>query len=82
MTTPTYQQLIIEGMKGSPSEVLAEITDFVILLCANGFLQPQAFEEDLQSTLLREELRPLSRDEEATCRTGIRPGYDQLSPRE
>jgi len=80
MTTPTYQQLIIEGMKGFPSEVLAEITDFVYFV-RKRLLQPQAFEEDLQSTLLREELRQLSRDEEAHVEQEF-AGYDQLSPRE
>ena len=64
MTTPTYQQLILEGMKGLPPEVLAEITDFVYFV-RKRILQPQAFEEEIQHTLLREELRQLSRDEEA-----------------
>jgi len=45
MTTPTYQQLIIEGMKELPPEVLAEITDFVYFV-RKRLLQPQAFEEE------------------------------------
>jgi hypothetical protein len=79
MTTPTYQQLIIEGIKGLPPEVLAEITDFVYFV-RKRLLQPHAFEE-IQSTLLREELRQLSRDEEAHVEQEF-AGYDQLYPRE
>jgi hypothetical protein len=63
MTTLSYQQLIIEGIKGLPSEALAEIVDFIYFLRKRA-LQPQAFEEELQSALLNVELRQLSRDEE------------------
>jgi len=80
MTTPTYQQLIIEGIKGLPPEVLAEITDFVYFV-RKRLLQPQAFEEELQSILLHEELRQLSRDEEAHVEQEF-AGCDQLYPRE
>ena len=80
MTTPTYQQLIIEGMKGLPPEVLAEIADFVYFV-RKRVLQPQAFEEEIQNTLLREELRQLSRDEEAHVEQEF-TGYDQRYPRE
>ena len=80
MTTPTYQQLIIEGIKGLPPEVLAEITDFVYFV-RKRILQLQAFEEEIQNTLLREELRQLSRDEEAHAEQEF-AGYDQLYPRE
>ena len=80
MTAPAYQQLIIEGLKGLPPEVLAEITDFVYFV-RKRLLQPQAFEEEMQNTLLHEELRQLSRDEEAHIEQEF-AGYDQLYPRE
>ena len=41
MTTQTYQQLIIEGIKGLPLEVLAEIADFIYFVRKRA-LQPQA----------------------------------------
>ena len=79
MTTPTYQQLILEGIKGLPPEVLAEITDFVYFV-RKRLLQPHAFAEEIQNTLRREELRQLSRNEEAHVEQEF-AGYDQLCPR-
>ena len=67
-----------QAFKGLPPEVLAEITDFVYFV-RKRLLQPQAFEEEIQSTLLREELRQLSRDEEAHVEQEF-AGYDQLYP--
>jgi hypothetical protein len=64
MTEHTYQQLIIEGLQGLPSETLAEITDFVYFVRQRA-LQPQSFAEELQNVSIRMELRQLSRDEEA-----------------
>jgi hypothetical protein len=80
MTIQTYQQLIIEGIRGLPPEILAEIADFIYFVRKRA-LQPQAFEEDLQNALLRFELRQLSRDEEAHLEKEFE-GYDQLYPRE
>jgi hypothetical protein len=78
MTIQTYQQLIIEGIRGLPPEILAEIADFIYFVRKRA-LQPQAFEEDLQNALLRFELRQLSRDEEAHLEKEFE-GYDQLYP--
>jgi hypothetical protein len=64
MTTQTYHHLIIEGIDGLPPDILAEIVDFIYFV-RKRVLQPQAFEEEIQNTLLREELRQLSRDEVA-----------------
>lgn len=80
MTMPTYQQLIIEGIKGLPPEVLAEITDFIYFV-RTRVLQPQAFAEEIQSILLRADLRQLSRDEEAHLEQEF-AGHDQLYPRD
>ncbi len=62
MMTQNYQQLIIEGIKGLPPEALAEIADFIFFLRKRTF-QPQAFEEEMQHSLLNTELHQLSRDE-------------------
>ena len=80
MTAQTYQQHIIEGIKGLPPERLAEIVDFIYFVRRRE-LQPQAFEEELRQTLLGEELRQLSRDEQAHLEKEFE-GYDQLYPRE
>ncbi|MDI6735268.1 MAG: hypothetical protein QME42_03580 [bacterium] len=63
MTKQTYRHLIIEGIKGLPVEPLVEIVDYIYFVRKRA-LQPQAFEEELQNTLLNAELRQLSRDEE------------------
>lgn len=80
MTIQDYQQLIIEGIKGLPQEMLAEIADFVYFV-RRRTLQPQAFEEELRNALLRVELKQLSRDEEAHLEKEFE-GYDQLYPSE
>ena len=64
MMTQNYQQLIIEGIKGLPPETLAEIADFIFFV-RKRTLQPQAFEEEIQHSLLNAELSQLSRDEVA-----------------
>lgn len=64
MTIPDYQRLIIEGIKGLPPEVLAEIADFVYFV-RERTLDPRAFEEELYQALLRGELKQLSRDQQA-----------------
>jgi hypothetical protein len=80
MTAQTYQQLIIEGIKGLPPEILAEIADFIYFVRKRA-VQPQAFEEELENARLRVELRQLSRDEETHSEKEFE-GYDQLHPRE
>jgi len=80
MTTQSYQQLILEGIKGLPPEILAEIADFIYFVRKRA-VQPQVFEEELQNALMRVELRQLSRDEEAHLEKEFE-GYDQLYPRE
>jgi hypothetical protein len=79
MTTQTYQQLILEGIKGLPLDLLAEIADFVYFVRQRA-LQPQVFEEERQAALLRADLRQLSRDEEAHVEQEF-ADYDQRYPR-
>ena len=80
MMTQTYQQLIIEGVKDLPLETLAEIVDFIYFL-RKRVLQPEIFEEELQSTLLNFELRQLSRNEEAHLEKEFEE-YDKRYPHE
>jgi len=78
MTTQTYQQLIIEGIKGLPPEILAEIADFIFFV-RKRVIQPEAFEDELQNVLLRLELKQLSHEEEAHLEKEFED-YDRLYP--
>jgi hypothetical protein len=72
-----HQLINSSSSKGLPLEVLAEITDFVYFV-RKRLVQPQAFEEEIRSTLLREELRHLRRDEEVHVEQKF-ANYDQLT---
>ena len=80
MTEQAYTQLIIQGLKGLPHEILAEIADFIYFLRKRA-QQPHAFEEELRNALCGEELRQLSRNEEAHLEQEF-ADYDQRYPRE
>jgi hypothetical protein len=80
MTTQTYQQLIIEGIKGLPPEILAEVVDFILFM-RKRVMQPEAFEKELQNALFRLELKQLNHDEEAHLEKEFED-YDQLYPLE
>ncbi|MCZ6680283.1 MAG: hypothetical protein O7E52_23885 [Candidatus Poribacteria bacterium] len=79
MITPNYQQLIIERIKGLPSETLAEIADFIYFLRKRQF-QPLAFEAEMQGMVLNTELRELSHAEETHLDKEFE-GYDKRYPR-
>ena len=79
MTTQTYEQLIMEGIKGLSPKVLAEIADFVYFLRRRA-LEPKAFQEELKNALLRLELKRLSRREEAHLDEEFK-GHAQRHPR-
>lgn len=51
---PSYEQLIMEGMKDLPQELLAEIADFVYFV-RKRFTHPQTFADELETTLLETE---------------------------
>ena len=55
---PAYEQLIIEGIKGLPQDVLAEIAHFVFFM-RKRITHPQSFEAELQTVLLEEDLTHL-----------------------
>ena len=80
MTEQIYQQLIVRGIRGLPAETLAEIADFVYFL-RKRIQQPDIFAEELRSALLGEELKQLSRDEEAHLEQEF-ADYEQRYPRE
>ena len=80
MVAKAYEQLILEGVRGLPTEALAEILDFVYLV-RKRILQPQVYENEIQGLLLRAEIKQLSRDEQAHLEKEFE-GYEQHYPRE
>lgn len=80
MAKETYQELILEGIKGLSPEALAEIIDFIYFVRKRA-LQPQSFEEELKDILIKAELKQLSRDEEAHLEKEFEQ-YDKLYPHE
>ncbi|MCP5050960.1 MAG: hypothetical protein GY940_27600 [bacterium] len=80
MTAQTYQKLISDGIKGLPTDTLAEIVDFIFFLRKRA-LQPEIFEEEMQISLLHSELKQLSEFEEAHLEKEFE-NYDKLYPRE
>ncbi|MGE5343101.1 MAG: hypothetical protein ACM3SY_16630 [Candidatus Omnitrophota bacterium] len=80
MTTEAYQDLINEGIKGLPPKALSEIVDFVFFL-RKRTLNPELFEEEIQSTILDAELRQMSREEEDHLEKEFE-NYDRLYPQQ
>ena len=80
MSTQTYEQLIINGIRGLPPEVLAEIADYVYFL-RKRIVDPEAFEAERKSVLLNAELKQLSIREVAHLESEIE-GYERRYPRE
>ena len=80
MSTQTYEQLIINGIRGLPPEMLAEIADFVYFL-RKRIIDPEAFEAERKSVLLNIELKQLSIREVSHLESEIE-GYERRYPRE
>jgi len=80
MDVQSYEELIIRGIKGLPPETLVEIADF-IYFARQRALHPQVFVEERQLALLGQELKQLSRDEEAHLEQEF-ADYEQRYPRE
>ena len=80
MTTETYQQAILRGLQGLPSEALAEVTDFVYFL-RKRLLRPEEFDEDMRALTLRGHLTALSEDEESHLGEEFED-YERLYPKE
>lgn len=52
MTTQTYRQLILEGIRDLPADALAEIVDFVLFLRKRTF-DREAFDREMQSVFFK-----------------------------
>jgi hypothetical protein len=80
MTAQGYQELIMEGVKGLPTDILAEVADFVYFVRKRA-LQPPMLDDELRIAVLRAELKQFSREEIAHLE-GEFANYEQLYPRE
>ncbi len=80
MTENLLEQVIMEGIKGLPSECLEEIADFVVFLRKKK-LDPHAFHEDLQGLGLNLQLKILSREEDLHLEKEF-ADYEQRFPRD
>jgi hypothetical protein len=79
-TEETYRQMISEGIQGLPSEVLAEIADFVYFVRRRA-LEPEEFADELRNILLRQQVKELSRHEQLHLEEELED-YDRRYPRE
>ncbi len=75
-----YQQMVVDGIKGLPPEMLAEIVDFIYFVRKRTF-EPMAFSEDLRSLMLNSDLRKLD-EKEANHLEKEFESYDERYPRE
>lgn len=80
MNAYAYQELITEGIKDLPTELLREVADFVYLL-RKRMQDPKAFAEEQRNFLLAAELTQLSRDEERHLEEEF-ADYEQRFPRQ
>ncbi len=62
MNTPSYEQLIVSGIKDLPPDALREIADFVYFLRRRA-VDPQSFEEDQFRTLIEQDLSKFNENE-------------------
>ena len=79
MEAQVYQQMIAEGIKTLPPELLSEVADFVYLL-RKRVQDPQAFAAEQRDFLLSAELIQLSRDETRHLEEEF-ADYERLYPR-
>lgn len=75
-----HQQMIMEGIKGLPSEILSEILDFICFMRKKA-LYPQEFEKSLEMEISRQELKTLSQQEQEHLEKEFEK-YDQIYPKE
>lgn len=75
-----YHQMVVDGIKGLPPEMLAEIVDFIYFVRKRKF-EPMAFSEDLRTLMLHADLRRLSEKENEHLEKEFE-GYDERYPRE
>ncbi len=80
MDTYTYEQLITEGIKGLPAELLREVADLVYLL-RRRLQDPDRFAEEQHAFLLAAQLTQLGRDEQRHLEEEFAE-YEQRFPRQ
>lgn len=78
MTAQNYKQLIMEGINDLPQEMLAEIADFVYFVRKRA-VQPDLFEEELKTALLKVDLQQLRQIELSHLEEEFKD-YDQRFP--
>lgn len=79
MTAQTYEQLILDAIKGLPPAKLDEIVDFIFFLRKRE-AQTRDFDDELREAFLRAELKQLNRDEELHLEQEF-ADYEHLYPR-
>ena len=79
MNVYVYQELITEGIKGLPADLLREVADLVYLLRKRS-QDPQAFANEQRDFLLAGELTVLNRNEVGHLEEEF-SNYEQLYPR-
>lgn len=79
MTYQTYEQLIIEAIRGLPTNRLDEIVDFIFFVRTRE-MKLQSSDDELREAFLRAELKQLSREEESHLEQEF-TGYEHLHPR-
>lgn len=80
MNAFAYQEMITEGIKDLPNELLREVADLVYLL-RKRVQDPQGFAEEQSHFLLAAELHQLSRNEERHLEEEFAV-YEQRFPRQ
>jgi hypothetical protein len=78
MTVQDYRQLIMYGINGLPSEMLAEITDFVYFVRKRA-VSPKDYRIDMHETLLTAALQMMDHAELTHLEQEFE-GYEQLYP--
>jgi hypothetical protein len=80
MNSQAYQEMITEGIKGLPTELLREVADLVYLLRKRA-QDPQGFADEQSNFLLAAELQQLSRNEASHLEEEF-ADYEQRFPRQ
>ncbi|MDQ3131996.1 MAG: hypothetical protein M3Q99_14705 [Acidobacteriota bacterium] len=62
MNTPSYEKIIVSGIKGLPPETLREIADFVYFVRRRA-VDPKSFEDEQFRALVEEDLSNLTETE-------------------
>jgi len=78
MNVNNLEQLIIEGIKGLPQELLTEIIDFIYFVRKKA-TQPEAYQEEIQNVLLELDVKRLDYDEAIHLEKEFED-YDKIYP--